>query len=109
MKTDTKQKVPAEVFPPGEFLAEELEARGWSQTDFAEILGRPPRLVNEIIQGKRAISTETARGIADALGTSAEYWLNLEAIYQLRRLRSDEWTPPLPPVDSHEPQAPTLR
>ena len=42
----------AEVFPPGEFLRDELEARGWTQTEFAEILGRPPRLVNEIIAGR---------------------------------------------------------
>ena len=36
---------PAEVFPPGEFVREELEARGWTQTDLAAILGRPLRLL----------------------------------------------------------------
>ena len=50
----------AEVFPPGEFLRDELEARNWSQTEFAEIIGRPVRLINEIIAGKRAITPETA-------------------------------------------------
>lgn len=70
---------PAEVFPPGEFLREELDGRGWTQADFAEILGRPPRLVNEIIQGKRRITPETANRLAAALGTSPEFWLHLEA------------------------------
>ena len=37
-------RTPAEVFPPGEFLADELEARGWTQTEFAEIIGRPQTL-----------------------------------------------------------------
>ncbi len=44
----------AEIFPPGEFLREELEARGWSQTELAEIIGRPVRLINELIAGKKA-------------------------------------------------------
>ena len=78
-------RVPAEVFPPGEFLRDELEARGWSQVEFAEIIGRPPRLINEILAGKRSISPATAREIGAALGTSAIFWLNLEAAYQLYR------------------------
>jgi HTH-type transcriptional regulator/antitoxin HigA len=78
-----KDRRPAEVFPPGEFLREELEERGWMQTDLAEILGRPVRLVNEIIAGKRGITPETAKGLADALGSPPQYWLNLESAYQL--------------------------
>jgi HTH-type transcriptional regulator / antitoxin HigA len=81
MKTYT----PAHVPPPGEILKEELEARGWSQADLAEILGRPPRLVSEIISGKRAISTETAQGLGDAFGVDPHFWLNLESAYQLFR------------------------
>ena len=81
---------PAEVFPPGDFLREELEERGWTQTDLAEILGRPIRVVNEIIMGKRRISAETAKGLAAALGTSPEFWLNLEAAYQLWRAGTDD-------------------
>jgi HTH-type transcriptional regulator / antitoxin HigA len=79
------------VFPPGELLKEELDARGWTQTDLAEILGRPVKLVNEILAGKRAITPETARGLGEALGTSAELWMNLESQYQLdRTARSDD-------------------
>lgn len=79
----------AEIFPPGEFLREELEARGWTQSDFAEILGRPIQLVNEIVLGKRAITPETAQGLAEALGTSPQLWLNLESAYQLSRLKPE--------------------
>ncbi len=80
MASDT---APAEVFPPGDFLREELEARGWSQIEFAEILGRPVRLVNEIIAGKKRITPETAKELAAALGTSPDIWLNLETAYRL--------------------------
>ena len=74
-------RVPAEVFPPGEFLKDELEAREWTQQELAEIMGRPPRLINEIVHAKRAVTPETAIGLAMALGTSAEYWMNLESQY----------------------------
>ena len=46
-------RVPAEVFPPGEFLREELEARDWSQQELADILDRPPRLASEPSRRKR--------------------------------------------------------
>src|SRR5713226_10705368 len=77
------QRIPAEVFPPGEFLREELETRGWTQADLAELMGRPLRSINEIINGKKAITAETAIGLGDAFGTSAEYWMNLESLYRL--------------------------
>ena len=80
---EMNELVPVEVFPPGEFLQEELEARGWSQREFAEILGRPVAAVNEIIKGKRSITPATAKEFAAALGTSPFFWLNLEAAYQL--------------------------
>lgn len=80
----------AEVFPPGDFVREELEARGWSQTHLAEIIGRPIQTVNMIINGKKAITAETALQLAKALGTSAELWMNLEATYRLARARAAE-------------------
>ena len=85
MAHDMTERIPAEVFPPGEFLADELEARSWTQVEFAEIIQRPTKLVNEIIAGKKSITPETARGFAAALGTSPQYWLNLETAYQLWR------------------------
>lgn len=80
-------RVPAEVFPPGEFLREELEARDWSQQELADILDRPPRLISELIAGKRAITPETARGLSAAFGTSAGFWMNLESQYQLSKVQ----------------------
>lgn len=77
------------VVPPGELLAEELQARGMTQKQLAEQMGRPPQVVNEIIRGKKAITAHTALQLAQALGTSAEFWMNLEAGYQLARARQD--------------------
>ena len=87
-KTMNTEQIPAEVFPPGEFIREEIEERGWTQEDLAEILGRPLRLVNEIIMGKRGITPETANGIAAAFGTSAQFWMNLESMYRLSQIRT---------------------
>jgi HTH-type transcriptional regulator/antitoxin HigA len=80
-------RTPAQVLPPGEFLKQELDCRGWSQVELAEILARPPRLISEIVSGKRAITPETAKGLEAALGTSAELWMKLEAGYQLSKTR----------------------
>lgn len=77
------ERTPAEAFPPGEYLKDELEARGWTQEELAAIIGRPAGLINQIVLGKRGISPETAREIGAALGTSAIYWMNLEAAYRL--------------------------
>ncbi len=78
------------AFAPGEFLVDELEARGWSQKEFAEIVGRPHATVNQIAQGKKAITPETAREFAAALGTSAELWLSLQGAYDLAQVRADD-------------------
>ena len=83
-------RVPAEVFPPGEFLREELEARDWSQQELAEIMGRPPRLISELISGKRAVTPETAKGLAEAFGTSPDYWMSLESQYQLSKVKTED-------------------
>src|SRR5207249_11322864 len=73
----------AEVFPPGAFIREELEARGWSQRDLAEVLGRPFQAVNAIVNGRKQITPRTARELEAAFGSSAAFWLNLEMAYQL--------------------------
>ena len=51
--------------------------------DLAAVLGRPLPAVNEIINGKKRITAETAKALALAFGTSAEVWLNLETVYRL--------------------------
>ena len=75
--------MPARGVAPGAILSEELDARGWTQQDLADIIGRPPQVISEIINGKKRITPETALELAQAFGTSAEFWINLEADYQL--------------------------
>lgn len=76
------------AIPPGETLAEEIEARGMTQRELAAKIGRPPQAVNEIIRGKKTITAETALALEDALdGISAKFWLNLQADYDLTLAR----------------------
>lgn len=82
-------RIPAEIFPPGEFLKAELISRGWSQVELSEILGRPPRVVSEIVSAKRAITPETAKGLGAAFNTSPDLWMNLESSYQLSKTRCE--------------------
>jgi HTH-type transcriptional regulator/antitoxin HigA len=72
-------------FPPGEFIADELAARGWSQADMARILGRPYQHVNLLINGKRRINAEIASELAAAFGSSVEVWINLQASWDAYR------------------------
>jgi HTH-type transcriptional regulator/antitoxin HigA len=75
--------VPAQAFSPGEFLRDELETRDWTQAEFAKMIGRPQRLISELIAGKRGITPDTAHELAAALGTSAQLWMNLDSAYRL--------------------------
>lgn len=80
------ERIPAEVFPPGDFIREELDARGWTQGDLAQIMDRPMRLVNELVAGKKQITPETARGLATAFGDDDPlYWMNLDSAYRLAK------------------------
>lgn len=79
--------VPAEAFPPGEFLDDELNERGWTQKEFADLTGLAPRLISEIIAGKRSLTPEAAIRFSAALGTSAQFWMNLDTAYRLYELR----------------------
>ena len=73
----------AEAFPPGEFIKEELEARGWTQEDLAEIMGRQSSIISGLVNGKRVVSPDIASDLAAAFGTTAQLWMNLETAYQL--------------------------
>jgi len=85
MVTKTKS-YPDIAIPPGEYLAEEIEARGLSQKDLARQMGRPLNAINEIINGKKAITAETALQLEEAMPEiPARFWLNLETDYRLTR------------------------
>ena len=79
----SRKKSHAQVFPPGDFIREELEARGWTQGDLARFIGRPLQTVNAIVNAKKEITPETAVALGAAFGTSAELWLRLETTYRL--------------------------
>src|SRR4051812_41633368 len=82
-------RIPAEVFPPGEYIRDLLEERNWTQADLAEVLGRPVQAINEIIVGKKAITPDTAQALGEAFGTGPDFWLNLESAYRLSLARTE--------------------
>ncbi len=82
-KTDAYHDV---AIPPGEYLAEEIEERGITQKELARRMGRPLNAINEIINGKKAITAETALQFEQVMPEiPARFWLNLETDYQLTR------------------------
>ena len=83
MTTKTRRVYSDLAIPPGETLAEELEVRGMTQEELAARLGCPAQVVNEIVNGKAAITPDIAIGLAKALGIEAQFWINLETDYQL--------------------------
>jgi len=69
---------------PGEVLLEEfIKPLGISQYQVAKDVGVPPRRINEIVLGKRAVTADTALRLARYLGTSERFWLNLQARHDL--------------------------
>lgn len=73
---------------PGEVLREEfLDPMGITQVRFAEHIGVPLQRVNEIVRGRRGVSAETAWLFAQALGTSPEFWTELQSAHDLARSR----------------------
>jgi addiction module HigA family antidote len=69
---------------PGEHLAEELEALNMSAAELARQLDVPTNRITSIINGQRSVTGDTALRLAHFFGTSAEFWLNLQALYDLR-------------------------
>jgi len=78
----SRQKLPP--VHPGEILLEEfLNPLGLSQYRLAKDIAVPPRRINEIVHGKRAISADTALRLARYFGTSERFWINLQTRYDL--------------------------
>jgi HTH-type transcriptional regulator / antitoxin HigA len=68
---------------PGELIRAELKLRGWTQDDLAKIIGKPTPRINELIQGKLAISPEMASALGAAFGSSAATWMQADTNYRL--------------------------
>ena len=69
---------------PGEHLAEELKELGMSAAELGRKLDVPTNRITGILNGQRAITGDTALRLAHFFGTSAEFWLNLQSLYELR-------------------------
>ncbi len=69
---------------PGEHLAEELEALGMSAAGLARQLNVPTNRITGILNGQRAVTGDTALRLARFFGTSAQFWLHLQSLYELR-------------------------
>lgn len=82
--------LPKQRFPvhPGEVLQEEfLEPLGITQVALADHIGVSPQRINEIVRGKRGVTPETAWLLSQALGTSPEFWVHLQAAHDLAKNR----------------------
>ena len=84
------QYLPDYAVPPGETLLETIQAMGMSQADLAERTGRPKKTISEIVNGKTAITAETALQLERVLGVPASFWNNLERNYQETLARLSE-------------------
>lgn len=73
----------AETFPPGEAIKEELEKRGWTQRDLADVMGVQPSIVSALVKGTKPISLDLARNLSAAFGTTAQFWVNMDTAYRL--------------------------
>ncbi len=82
--------LPFDPIHPGEMLSDELRARGISQRKFAGMIECSCSFLNEIIKGKRPISTLTAFRIEAATGISAQVWVNLQSAYDMQVARNDK-------------------
>ncbi len=79
----------AEPTHPGEFLREEIDYRGITQTKLANEIGVKVSILNELINGKRDFTIEYAMLIEAALGIDADIWVNLQANYNKARTKHD--------------------
>jgi HTH-type transcriptional regulator/antitoxin HigA len=79
----SKDKYPDVASHPGSPLQEEVREREMTQRAFAEAIGRPYQVVNGICSQRKAITAETAILIGRQLGTSADFWMNLQSRYEL--------------------------
>ena len=97
--------MPVTAIHPGEHLAEELRALGMSASELARKLGVPPNRVTAILNGQRGITGDTALRLGHFFGTSAQFWLNLQSLYDLRvaERKAGKAIRALPALKRHQP------
>ncbi|HEV2072747.1 MAG TPA: HigA family addiction module antitoxin, partial [Thermomicrobiales bacterium] len=82
---------PIHAIHPGEYLLEEIEARDMTAANLSRALGVPQNRISEILRGRRAITVDTALRLARWIGSSPQYWLNLQQTYDLRVAEQALW------------------
>ena len=89
---------------PGEHLAEELETLNMSAAELARKIKVPTNRITQILNGTRAITGDTALRLAHFFGTSAEFWLNLQSLYELRlaQKKAGKSIQALPRLERHD-------
>lgn len=87
---------------PGEHLGDELEGLGMSATALARQIEVPTNRITEILNGQRSVTGDTALRLGHFFGTSAEFWLNLQKLYELRlaEQKAGDRIESLPTLDS---------
>jgi antitoxin HigA-1 len=83
--------MPITAIHPGDHLAEELETLNLSAAELARQLKVPTNRITGILNGQRAITGDTALRLGHFFGTSAEFWLNLQSLYELRLAEKKAW------------------
>ena len=80
-----EELIPARPVPPGRILRQELDARGWTQKQFSEIIDLSEKAISAIVNGRKQVTPEAALKFAAAFGTPADFWMSLEANYRLHQ------------------------
>ena len=80
----------SELIHPGEMINDEIMARGLTQKELARQMGVSYTVFNEILNGKRPVTTEYALMLEAALGTKASIWIGLQADYDMQKVKQDK-------------------
>ena len=96
--------MPVTAIHPGEHLAEEPTELGMSAAELARRLDVPTNRITEILNGRRAITGDTALRLGHFFGTTAEFWLNLQSLYEIRvaQRKAGKSIKGLPKLKRHE-------
>ena len=81
--------MPRTPIHPGETLGDELEETGLSAKKLADLIEVPPNRIYQVLAGKRNITADTALRLSKYLGTSADFWMNLQTAYELDLVRQE--------------------
>ena len=76
------------IMHPGFYIKEEMESRNWIQRDLAFIIGCSEQSLNSILSGKRGITPDMSKALSDAFDVPAEFFLNLQQMYDLAHGRN---------------------